>query len=223
MKFKELLISGVLFLSTTSLFAASGNSGPNWSGADFMQGEQAIFLTNGSVYYYGASNCPFLSANSNFVFSNTNLYTTNWFQLAPNNLTNANAFFGNAWGDVPSFSDANGNNASGDFAFSFQGAPTPYSTNTITIEMIPMLMMSNSPNAQTFAYPSTSSNIFYTILGQSNTVASSNGTLVTTSFAIPTIAMQGVAGWRIGYISNSTGGGQAWQYMLMGRLNGYRP
>ena len=230
MKLKDLILAGGLLLATaTASFGASGNSGPVWSGGDFLGGNQGVFLTNASVYFFNTNTLVgFVNPQGAFVFALTNVYLTNngGFQNQPlgGYGTNANAYYGQAWYDVPSFSDANGNNASASITVGVQGSPTPYSTNTLTFCFCPMMVLSNSPNAGVLAYPMLGTNLFLTVFGASNTVAGSNANVTVANLLLPTGDMQGVAGWRCLYISNSaTAGGAAWQYLTLMRLNGYRP
>jgi hypothetical protein len=230
-KLKDLIFAGgLLFATTLSSLGASGNSGPVWSGGDFLGGNQGVFLTNGQTYVFNTNGLltGFINPQGAYVFALTNVYLTNTSgfqnQASGGFGTNANAFYGQAWYDVPSFSDANGNNASASIAITLQGSPTVYSTNIVSFIFTPMMVLSNSPNAGVLAFPSTTSNLTFNVTGATNTPGStSNSVLVTQFFQIPSGAMQGVAGWRLSSISNGASAGAGWQYLNVLRLNGYRP
>lgn len=221
-KMKKLTSIG--FLLTLSTFVVSAQfSTPRFSSGDFLAGAQELDLTNNSNYAFGQSNLVFLNSQGTYVYANSNLYLTNFAFGGNAPLTNANAFFGNAWYDLPSFSDANGNNASASIAVTVIGGATGKSTNTLTFSFSPLGEMGVSPNGFGVGTNVGAGAFTFSVVCQSNAVATSNAIAVTTITNIPTSLMQGAAGWRLTNITNSDAGGAAWQRVIAVDLNGFRP
>lgn len=169
----------------------------------FLGPNLSIQLTNtattGSTYTYGDSSIWYSNSQGVAVLSLTSYYSTNGFTAAAqaNYQTNANVTYGQAWYDVPSFSDRNGNNAS--ITFSVSGTSSARGTNAIVCTLVKLLK--KDPGTQELSMPTASMGTanewtFGTdFAGLSFTNQVSN--LITVSTNLPSAFVQGAAGFRV--------------------------
>ncbi len=132
---KKLLIGTALVLG---LVAAYAQNMQNFVARDLLAGNQAVFLTNNTTTTYGDVRVPYTNYAGAAVYSLTNLYSTNGLTAPGTVYTNQYVYYGPAWQDVPSFSDANGNNASASIAISLVGT-TASTTGAMTFTFVQML------------------------------------------------------------------------------------
>lgn len=222
-KLTSIAIGIGLTLGLSVLAASAQFSAPRFQSGDFLAGAQELVLSNNTVYAFAQSNLTFQNAQGTWVLSNTNIYLTNTPIGFSSMFTNANAFFGNAWYDLPSFSDANGNNANASIAITTIGGGTAFSTNTLSFLFQPLGEMGVSPNGFGVGIEPANAGFVFNVFCKSNAVATSNTIITTVITNIPSGLMQGAAGWRLAAITNSDGGGQAWQRVIAIDLNGFRP
>lgn len=227
MNIKKLLKSAkklalIVSLASLALCAeAQVGVGPTASSSDFLSGNQALFITNSTTYLYGGVGYGITNAQGVDAYSNTNLYSTNGF-VAPGTVqTNLNAYYGNAWNDLPSFSTRDGGNASTSITVKLtSGALLGNATNILNFRFEPLLKAGISPNGQFTPFePATGDQNAFVF---SMTMAS-NGVTTTLTTNIPTALMQGAMGWRCVGITNLGAGGTSYGYIQMLGFNGYRP
>lgn len=126
----------ILLAISLAVGLASTIQAQNTFYGDFLGGNRYVWITNNTTYNYNDTSVPFLNAQSNYVFSLTNLYESNGIpftnaaagQLL---LTNQATYFGLAWQDMVVPSDANGVVQTAAIGVIY----TPYTTNTNSITL----------------------------------------------------------------------------------------
>lgn len=214
----------IIALCAAGVITASAQlSSPTFYSASFLAGNQSIYLTNATTTLYGAANVGYTNAQGTAVFSNTNLYTTNGFGgkvATGGTFTNSNVFFGNAWNDVPSFSDRNGNNASASISVTITGGENNYSTNLVGFLFEALTVANSSPNGLfQGSLPVTAPSQGFSFVVSPAT----NGVAVTVSTNLPASFIQGAAGIRLVAVTNTTAAAAEFKYINSITLNGYRP
>lgn len=202
-----------LILSLVLALGTFGASAQTFKAFDFLGGNQVLFLTNNTTTTYGDIGVPMTNALGVACYSLTNLYSTNSL-IAPGTLyTNANTYFGQAWYDVPMFSDRNGNAATASIALYFVGV-TAQSTNTLTLSFRKLQKFVNGVPA--LAGTATADTFTFSVLGNGTTAVG-----ITTN--LPSTLVNGAAGLRLQTIVEADNGAAGSFYLQSLTLNGFPP
>ncbi len=215
-------------LSLLGLGLCLSANAQNYRSVDLLSGNQSFFLTNAATIKYNDSLVGITNAQGTAVYSLTNLYSTSGFNASNTNLTNANVFFGQAWVDVPVWSDRNGNDASLSISYSALGL-TARSTNTVTLTFARVMKGTQSGLTGTNAYLNGTPIYFVDTNSADEFVFSytnSTGTApipVNIMTNIPTAFMQGSWGIRLQSIASTDNGAAAAYAIQYLGVSGYQP